>query len=248
MAKPIPLADLPLLDCNSDRFPSAEEFQQGVVIPVDKPVGFSSFDAVKYVRNRIPVRKVGHAGTLDPLATGLLLLCCGRATRTVSQIQELPKVYEAEITLGASTPSYDRGTEPDRQVPWKHVDPERIVEILRDQFTGCIQQAPPAYSALKFKGKRLYQLARKGIDVQIEKRPVEIYEITVLKIDLPQIELRIHCGKGTYIRSLAYDLGVACGTLAYLSKLKRTATGSFSSEDAWELKNFTKWVESHGDD
>ncbi|MEX2601972.1 MAG: tRNA pseudouridine(55) synthase TruB [Balneolaceae bacterium] len=247
MAKPIPLADLPLLDRNSNHYPSVEEFQQGLIIPVDKPEGFSSFDAVKYVRNRIPVRKVGHAGTLDPLATGLLILCCGKATRTVSQIQELPKIYEAEITFGASTPSFDRGTDPDRDAPWDHVDPARIEEVLNEQFTGVILQAPPIYSALKKEGKRLYKLARKGVEMETEKRPVEIHEITVLNIDLPRIELRIRCGKGTYIRSLAYDLGLACNTLAYLSNLRRTQTGLFGVESAWELKTFNSWVESHGD-
>ncbi|MEX2368468.1 MAG: tRNA pseudouridine(55) synthase, partial [Balneolaceae bacterium] len=160
MAKtPIALENLPILDKHHLALPDEKLFSAGVVIPVDKPPKMTSFGVVKYIRSLIPVRKVGHAGTLDPLATGLLILCCGRATKSVSQIQELPKTYIAEITLGASTPSYDRDTEIDNTADWNHLDRKTLDETLKNQFVGQIDQVPPMYSALWKDGKRLYKLA-----------------------------------------------------------------------------------------
>ncbi|MEX0994487.1 MAG: tRNA pseudouridine(55) synthase TruB [Balneolaceae bacterium] len=247
MAKPpIPLEDLPVIDKHQASYPDKDAISGGVVIPVDKPPEMTSFGAVKYIRNLIPVRKVGHAGTLDPLATGLLILCCGKATKSVSQIQELPKTYVAEFTFGASTPSYDRATEIDGTAEWKHLDQATIAEILSNQFTGRIKQVPPIYSALWKDGKRLYKLAREGKEVEIEPRDVEILEIQLLSCELPKLEVQVTCGKGTYIRSLAFDLGKACDSLAYMSDLRRTNIGYFSVEDAWLPEEFKTWRDQNG--
>lgn len=244
MAKtPIALEKLPILNNHHPSPPDEKLFSEGLVIPVDKPPEMTSFGAVKYIRSLIPVRKVGHAGTLDPLATGLLILCCGRATKSVSQIQELPKTYIAEITLGASTPSYDRDTEIDDTADWNHLDRKTLDETLKNQFVGQIDQVPPMYSALWKDGKRLYKLARKGEKVELDPRRVEVMDIQILSCSLPKLEIRVTCGKGTYIRSIAHDLGKACDSLAYLSDLRRTQIGHFSVEDAWEPEKFRKWME-----
>lgn len=250
MAKPIPLHELPVIERNAAPFPGKERFEEGAVIPVDKPSGWSSFDVVKFVRNRLPVRKVGHAGTLDPLATGLLVLCCGRATRSIGQIQEMEKVYLATVMLGVSTPSHDSATDPDGTAGWEHVTPESIRNVLRDRFLGRQMQVPPLYSALKKDGERLYRLARRGESVHIEAREVEVRKIDLLESELPEVRLRIECGKGFYVRSLARDLGKALGSLAHLAGLRRTRIGHFSVESAWEVEQFEKWsghVQDHPD-
>lgn len=247
MAKtPIPLQDLPVLDKHQSTYPGKELFAAGSVIPFDKPPEMSSFGAVSYIRDLVPVRKVGHAGTLDPLATGLLILCCGLATKSVSQVQVQPKTYIAEITFGASTPSYDRGTEIDKTATWNHLDQTTIEEVLKKKFTGQIQQVPPIYSALWKNGKRLYKLARMGKKVNLEARTVEIFSLHVLSCNLPKLKIEITCGKGTYIRSIAHDLGKACDSLAYMSDLRRTRIGDFLVEDAWEPEDFKQWKEEHG--
>lgn len=223
-------------------------FNSGAVILIDKPLDWTSFDAVKYIRNRVPAKKVGHAGTLDPLATGLLVLCTGKATKAISQIQDLPKTYQAVVRLGASTPSFDAATEPDNLSDWSHVQPEEIDRVLTGQFTGQIEQVPPVYSAKRVGGKRLYHYARKGEEVEIEPRTVLIHQISIDDISLPEITMTIHCGKGTYIRSLANDLGLALGTHGYLSGLRRTETGHFHVEDAFTPHEFDANIkpEQHG--
>jgi tRNA pseudouridine55 synthase len=228
------IEDFPVISKNTDQKEGQNYFNPGAVILMDKPLNWTSFDVVKYVRNRVPVKKVGHAGTLDPLATGLLICCCGKATKTISQFQELKKVYSATITFGASTPSYDAATEPDQTADWNHIGESKLKELLISRFTGTIMQKPPIYSALRVNGKRLYKYARKGQDVEIAERPVTIFDIQVDSFDLPEVKLTVTCGKGTYIRSLAHDLGLALGSRAHLSKLRRIATGSYSAENAFK--------------
>lgn len=238
MAKVIPLSDLPVFQSGSTETIAKEDFQKGAVILMDKPQNWTSFDLVKYVRNRVPAKKVGHAGTLDPLATGLLVICTGKATKSISQIQELEKTYVAGIRFGASTASYDAAMEPDETAEWNHITEKEIKSALTAKFTGVIQQVPPKYSALLVGGKRMYDLARKGLDLQPEARPVEIHEIDVLSVNLPDITITVRCGKGTYIRSLAHDLGIALNSRAHLADLRRTKTGIFHVNKAFTPENF----------
>jgi tRNA pseudouridine55 synthase len=236
--KAIPLHQLPVISKISEEVSDPVIFTDGAVILMDKPAEWSSFDVVRYVRNRVPPKKVGHAGTLDPLATGLLVLCTGKATKTISQIQEGKKTYIAGIRFGASTPSFDAATEPDETADWKHITAGKISDTLTEQFTGTIDQVPPVYSAIKMKGERLYKLARRGEEVHPEPRKVEVISIDILELNLPELELRITCGKGTYIRSLAHDLGLALGSRAFLSSLRRTEIGPFSVNDAFLPEEF----------
>jgi tRNA pseudouridine55 synthase len=241
MARPIPIDQLPVLDSNESDFPEKEIFLNGVAIPVDKPNGWSSFDVVKFVRNRIQVKKVGHAGTLDPLATGLLILCCGKATKSISQFQELPKTYIAEITFGAATPSYDAASKISEQSEWEHISQPTLMNTIQEQFTGVFAQVPPVFSALWKDGVRLYELARKGIAVEPEPRQVVVHNIELLEFDLPIVRLKIECGKGFYVRSLANDLGKALGSNGYLSSLRRTEIGDFTVQTAWQTDQFHNW-------
>jgi tRNA pseudouridine55 synthase len=242
--KAIPLAELPVVDTSVTQIEDPEIFQSGAVILMDKPLEWSSFQVVKYVRNRIPPKKVGHAGTLDPLATGLLVLCSGRATKSISQIQGQSKTYIADIRFGASTPSYDAALDPDETAGWKHITESSVREKLRENFTGTIAQKPPIYSAIRVKGERLYKKARRGEQVKIEPRDVEIHETEILKCSLPDLRLKIVCGKGTYIRSLAHDLGLQLGSRAYLSGLRRTKIGDFSIDDARTPADFDQFSQS----
>lgn len=227
------IEDFPVIEKRSDQTEGENLFNPGAVILMDKPLDWSSFDVVKYVRSRVPVKKVGHAGTLDPLATGLLICCCGKATKTISQFQQLKKVYSATVTFGASTPSYDAATEPDQKADWKHIQEADLKELLSSRFIGTIMQKPPIYSALRVNGKRLYKYARKGQSVEIAERPVTIFDIEIDAFDLPEVKLTVTCGKGTYIRSLAHDLGLTLGSRAHLSELRRTFTGIYSAKNAF---------------
>ena len=206
------------------------DFISGEIIAVDKPLGWTSFDAVKRLRGAIQRRlhvrkfKVGHAGTLDPLATGVLIVCTGRATRRIEALQNGVKEYVARIRLGATTPSFDLETEIDRTYAWDHVTPEDVRRAL-PTFMGRIMQVPPVFSAVKVDGKRAYILARKGKEVELKAKPLEITEIELLSCDLPEIEIRVVCSKGTYIRALARDIGVALGTGGHLTALRRTRVG-----------------------
>lgn len=227
------IEDFPVISKNTDQKKGKSKFNPGAVILMDKPANWSSFDVVRYVRNRVPVKKVGHAGTLDPLATGLLICCCGKATKTISQFQHLKKVYSATIRFGTSTPSFDAATKPDKVAEWNHIQKTELREILNSRFTGSIMQKPPIYSALHVNGKRLYEYARKGQAVEIAERPVTIYDIKLNSFEMPEVELTITCGKGTYIRSLAHDLGLALNSRAHLNELRRTATGIYTAENAF---------------
>ncbi len=212
------------------------DFITGEIIGIDKPLGWTSFDAVKRVRGAIQRRlhlkkfKVGHAGTLDPLATGVLIVCTGRATKRIDELQNGDKEYVATIRLGATTPSFDLETEVDAVYPWEHITRERVEEII-PTFIGKIMQVPPVFSAVKVDGKRAYNLARKGKEVELKAKPLYIKEMELLGMDMPEITLRIVCSKGTYIRALARDLGEALGSGAHLTGLRRTRVGNVRVED-----------------
>lgn len=212
------------------------DFITGEIIGIDKPLGWTSFDAVKRVRGAIQRRlhlkkfKVGHAGTLDPLATGVLIVCTGCATKRIDELQNGDKEYVATIRLGATTPSFDLETEVDAVYPWEHITRERVEEII-PTFIGKIMQVPPVFSAVKVDGKRAYNLARKGKEVELKAKPLYIKEMELLGMDMPEITLRIVCSKGTYIRALARDLGEALGSGAHLTGLRRTRVGNVRVED-----------------
>src|SRR6056297_2151094 len=248
MAVAIPLSELPIVDRNTDpnSFPK-ENFTTGAVLVMNKPLEWSSFHLVKFIRYRVPPKKVGHAGTLDPLATGVLVVCTGKATKSIEQIQDLSKEYIAKITFGESTPSYDSALDADETAPWDHITEEKIIEVLKRDFTGEIMQKPPIYSAIKIKGERLYKKARRGEKVDIVPRPVQIYETEILNVNLPEITLRVKCGKGTYIRSIAHDLGLALGSRAFMSGLERTAIGSYNVEKALTTDEFNQFMKTYLD-
>lgn len=243
--KAISLKELPVFSKSTAGQFDPAHFKTGTLYLLDKPLEWSSFDVVKYVRNRIRVKKTGHAGTLDPLATGLLVLCSGKATKSISQVQDQPKEYVAEITFGKSTPSYDAALEPDDEAESGHITEEMIRESLNSRFCGVISQKPPIYSAIKMKGERLYKKARRGEKVEIEPRNVEIYKSEIISYRAPVLNLRVKCGKGTYIRSLAHDLGLALNSLGYLSGLRRTAIGNFHVDNAVIPEQFDTFIKDH---
>lgn len=211
-------------------------FIGGEVICVDKPLGWTSFDAVKRIRGALTRRlgikklKVGHAGTLDPLATGVMLICTGKATKQIDTLQAGVKEYEATIALGATTPSFDLETEIDATYPTEHID-RRLVEDVLSRFIGTIQQIPPAFSACKIDGKRAYDLARKGKDVDLKPKTLVIDSIELLTFQPTEIKIRVVCSKGTYIRALARDIGAALGSGGHLTALRRTRVGNYSIDN-----------------
>jgi tRNA pseudouridine55 synthase len=216
---------------------TAEDYLEGQILLIDKPLKWSSFQAVnklKYILKRkynLPKKfKIGHAGTLDPLATGLLIVCTGKFTKRITDIQAQAKEYTGTITVGATTPSYDLETEVDATFPTEHITSELIQETVK-QFLGEINQKPPVFSAIKKDGKRLYEHARAGEEVEIAFRKTTIHEFEITRIDLPEIDFRVKCSKGTYIRSLAFDFGKALNSGAHLSVLRRTKIGDFSVEN-----------------
>lgn len=204
------------------------------ILPIDKPIGKSSFGVIRVLRAILGVRKIGHAGTLDPMATGLLICLIGRATKQVNLFMDMPKTYTGVLRLGQTTASYDAETEVLEEREWRHVSEEQI-EAARQALTGDIVQFPPMYSAVKVGGKRLYELARKGKEVERKERPVTVTSFELLDRDGPDISFKVHCSKGTYIRTLAHDLGQLLGTGAHLVALRRTAIGDLSVDDAWTL-------------
>ena len=218
---------------------------EGEIFCIDKPLRMTSFTAVKKVRavlrTHLKTRqvKVGHAGTLDPLATGVLLLCTGHATKRIDELQAGVKEYIADLRLGATTPSYDLETEVDATYEWKHIDRALIDRVLREQFTGSIEQVPPSFSACKVDGKPAYKLARKGQDVEIRPKTLVIDEIEVLQCGLPEqptLQIRVVCSKGTYIRALARDIGVALDSGAHLTALRRTRVGDVTVDECLTLE------------
>ncbi len=212
---------------------SQQEAPKGEILLIDKPYGWSSFQAVKKVKWLIKAKKVGHAGTLDPLATGLLILCTEKKTKEIESIQSQEKEYTGTITVGATTPSYDLETEPNEFFPVDHITTDAIKNAI-PQFLGEISQIPPLFSAIKVDGKRAYTMARQGSDHELKSRIVQIKEFEITRIDLPEIDFRVCCSKGTYIRSLAFDFGKALGSGAYLSALRRTKIGDYRVENAVE--------------
>ncbi len=220
-----------------------EDFLEGQVLLIDKPLGWSSFQAVNSLKWKIRKKfqlkkiKIGHAGTLDPLATGLLLVCTGKSTKTINELQGQEKEYTGTITLGGTTPSYDLETEIDEHFPIDHITKELILSTTA-QFIGDIEQIPPVFSALKKDGKRLYEYAREGKEVEIKKRGVTITEFEITSIELPTVHFRVVCSKGTYIRSLAHDFGKALQSGAHLSSLKRTKIGDYNVNKAITPEEF----------
>lgn len=220
-----------------------EDFKNGQVLLIDKPLDWTSFQVVNklrwHIRQKFSIKKikVGHAGTLDPLATGLLVICTGKFTKKINEYQGQIKEYTGEFTLGATTPSYDLESEIDQTFPTEHIS-EELIQTTTKQFIGEIDQVPPIFSALKKDGKRLYELAREGKTTEIASRKISIEEFEITKIDFPKVNFRVVCSKGTYIRSLAYDFGKALDSGAHLSALRRTKIGEFSVEDGVTIDEF----------
>ncbi len=218
-------------------------FAEGEVLLIDKPLTWTSFDVVGKLRNSIkPLKvKVGHAGTLDPLATGLLIVCTGKMTKQIDGFQAEDKEYTGTITLGATTASYDLETEIDQTFDISNISEEDILRAAAG-FVGVQDQYPPAHSAIKIGGERVYEKARRGEEVELKARKVEIMEFEVLKIELPIVHFRIKCSKGTYIRSIAHDFGRALNNGGHLSSLRRTKSGDFNVKDAWDLTELISQV------
>jgi tRNA pseudouridine55 synthase len=213
-------------------------YLEGKVLLIDKPLKWTSFDMVKKVRWLTKIMKVGHAGTLDPLATGLLIICTGKYTKQINDYMGMPKEYTGSMVLGATTASYDLEQEPENFKSIKDIEAitELAIQEATKQFIGTILQMPPQHSAIKKDGKRLYESARQGIEVKVDPRQITIQEFEITKVNLPNIEFRVLCSTGTYIRSLVHDFGQALGVGAYMSGLRRTKIGTFNVEDAmqWE--------------
>ena len=225
---------------------TAEDFLNGQVILIDKPLTWSSFQAVnklKYILKRnfdLPKKfKIGHAGTLDPLASGLLIICTGKFTKKITEIQAQPKEYTGTFFIGATTPSYDLETEIDQTYPITHIDDTLIHQTVQ-QFLGEIDQKPPVFSAIKKEGIRLYEHARAGVEVEIASRKTTIYEFEITRIALPEIDFRVVCSKGTYIRSLAFDFGKAMQSGSHLTALRRTKIGEYNVQNALTPEQFEK--------
>ncbi len=218
------------------------EFPEGYVAVIDKPYEWTSADVVRKIKFQLrkcgyPKIKIGHAGTLDPLATGILLVCIGRATKQVEALQSEEKEYVAELMLGATTPSGDMEHEVDQTYPTEHITREMVEEALKS-LTGEREQLPPLYSAKKVQGVRAYEFARAGEEVELKKALINIYEMELVEWDLPRIKIRVRCSKGTYIRSLAFEIGEAVQSGAYLTSLRRTRSGGYTVEKSHTLDDF----------
>jgi len=234
---------------NSDEPLSQYDFLAGATLLVNKPKGWTSFDVVNKIRYKLKHRlgikkiKVGHAGTLDPMATGLLIICTGKFTKKLANFQGLPKEYTGEITFGATTPSYDAETEIDQTFPTEQIN-EELIESTRKTFLGEQEQYPPMFSAIKVDGQPLYKKARKGIVIEVKPRPVNIYDFEITNVELPKMQFRVQCSKGTYIRSLAFDFGKAMQSGGYLTELTRTSIGEYKLTNAWDLENLVEKLEA----
>ena len=217
------------------------KFEEGQVLLIDKPLEWTSFDVIRRIRYLIKVKKVGHAGTLDPLATGLLIICTGKYTKRINDYMAQEKEYTGTFTLGATTPTYDLESKPENFKSFENISQEKIRNVARS-FLGEIMQIPPAHSAIKVEGKRVYELARKGKEVKLEPRKVFIKEFEITAIALPVVHFRVVCSTGTYIRSLANDFGAMLGCGAYLSSLCRTRIGEFTLDNAMTIEEFSRTV------
>lgn len=226
-----------------------EYFRAGRILAIDKPLKWTSFDVVNKCRWMlcktlgIKKLKVGHAGTLDPLASGVVVLCIGKSTKDIEKIQLQKKVYRATIKFGETTPSFDLESEVDNTYPWEHISRKSIEDVL-PRFIGSIKQIPPIFSACKIEGKRAYELARKGKEVELEPKQIEIYDISVFGFNPPYLSLEISCGKGTYIRSLARDLGTALDSGAHLTELARLSVGEYTLDNAIKIEEFSNYIEN----
>ena len=225
------------------------DFIEGEILVFDKPYSWTSFDLVRKIRNRLTRKlrlkklKVGHAGTLDPLATGILVVCTGKATKQIDNLQAQEKEYIATIEFGRTTPSFDLEKETDAVYPYNHITPEELEPVLKS-FIGKSMQIPPVFSAKNMGGRRAYEFAREGTEIIMEPKPIEISEMELLDFSLPSVTIRICCSKGTYVRSIARDLGVAMKSGACLTALRRTRSGVFSIENALSLEKFDQLLES----
>jgi tRNA pseudouridine55 synthase len=223
-------------------------FAEGCLLLVDKPKDWTSFDVVNKLRFAIKRQlgvkkfKIGHAGTLDPMATGLLCICTGKWTKRLQELQGMDKSYTGTIKLGATTPSFDAETEEDEQFPTEHLNEELLTTVAQN-LTGDLQQLPPIFSAIKVDGQPLYKKARQGIKVEVKPRPVTVHKFELTRIELPEVDFEVDCSKGTYIRSLAHDLGKNAGSGGYLTALCRTSIGPYKLEDAWDLEELVKILE-----
>jgi tRNA pseudouridine55 synthase len=216
-------------------------FQEGQVILINKPLHWTSFDVIRKMRNIIRIKKIGHAGTLDPLATGLLIVCTGKFTKRINEYMAAEKEYTGHIVLGATTPTYDLESKPEHFQSYEQVTAEDMMRAVT-ALSGDIMQTPPAHSAIKIEGKRVYELARQGREVKLEKRPVTIKEFEITSVNLPDVGFRVVCTTGTYIRSLANDFGAEIGCGAYLGSLCRTRIGNLMLEDAYNLEAFEEYA------
>lgn len=225
-----------------------DTYLEGSVLFIDKPLTWTSFDVVNKIRKSLKHHlgikkiKVGHAGTLDPLASGLVIICTGKATKQIMQYQDLDKEYEAQVRFGATTPSFDLETEVDKTYPWEHITPAMMEEVIKS-FTGEQEQLPPLYSAKSVDGKRAYVMARKGKTLELKPQKIIINHLEVLEMQMPDLSLLVECSKGTYIRSLARDLGDKLESGAHLTGLRRTRIGPYQVEKAMSIENFLKNIE-----
>ena len=222
------------------------DFPAGLVLPIDKPYAWSSADVVRKVKSAIKrlgykTIKVGHAGTLDPLATGILLVCIGKSTKRAEEMQSMPKEYLAEVELGATTPSYDLEHEVDHRFPYEHITKELVEEAL-NSFLGEQEQVPPVFSAKRLNGKRAYKLAREGVEVEMKPSIINISEIELISYNLPKIVFRVKCSKGTYIRSIAFDIGRKLDSGGHLTALRRTQNGDFFAKDMIQLDKVLEMI------
>ena len=219
------------------------DIQNGAILLVDKPLRWTSFDVVNKIKHEIRNKtgckkfKIGHAGTLDPLATGLLIICIGKYTKQIPDFQQQTKQYEGTFTIGATTASHDLEKTPEHFMPYNHISKEDILSAV-NQFIGTIQQFPPVFSAVRINGKRAFEYARKEQEIVIQSKEITVHSFDITRIELPEIDFEITCSKGTYIRSIARDLGEVLGSGAYLSRLRRTKTGNFSVNDALDMTPF----------
>ena len=225
---------------------TTNSFEEGKVILIDKPLHWTSFDVIRKLRSIIKIKKIGHAGTLDPLATGLLIVCTGKFTKKINEFMAAEKEYTGTFTLGAITPTYDLESKPQEFKDISFITPQFLKETAK-QFIGEINQVPPIHSAIKQEGKPVYLLARKGSDVKLQSRIITIHEFEITNIELPVTSFRVVCTTGTYVRSLAYDFGAALGCGAYLSSLRRTRIGAYTVEESVSPEDFAehlKWNEA----
>ena len=217
------------------------KYEEGQMLLIDKPLQWTSFDVVRKIRGLLKIKKVGHAGTLDPLATGLLIVCTGKYTRKINEYMAQEKEYTGTITLGSTTPTFDLESEPENFISCDHLTGEKI-RAATDPFKGEILQMPPIHSAIKQQGKPVYELARKGLEVKLEPRKLTIYTFEITEIRLPVVSFKVICSTGTYIRSLANDFGQALGCGGHLSSLCRTRIGNFHLKDAYQLKTLQEKI------